>query len=169
MNYENLKGKALSENDILRLIDGKANLMTYNQLQKCKTLDEALGKDKALVLLYEVAPNYGHWTCVFDRNGTIEVFDSYGMYPDDEIDFVPKQFKKLNYKKLRYLSKLLYESKKRIEYNEVPLQSDEEGISTCGRWVIVRLIYRDVPQNKFADFFKKYDDPDLLVTYATEI
>lgn len=167
IDYEKLIGVPLSDKDIINLVDGKANVITYKELQKYKTLDDALGEDNAFVLLYETEPNFGHWTCVFKENGRVNVFDSYGIYPDDEIKFVPKNFKKLNYRKFKYLTKLLYDSKYPVEYNEVPLQSDKVGVSTCGRWVATRLIMRDMCQDDFAKLFSQFDDPDLAVTYIT--
>jgi hypothetical protein len=42
-----LRKKALSGNEILDLLDDKANLITYPELANMKTIDEALEKAKA--------------------------------------------------------------------------------------------------------------------------
>jgi hypothetical protein len=167
-----LQSKALSESEILDLIDGKANVLTYSELENIKNLSDALGENDAFVLLYQTLnKNYGHWTCVFKVDEfTIEFFDPYGILIDDEMDFVPEYFKNTNYKKFRYLTKLLYDSGYTIIYNEYPLQAEstsDEIINTCGRWVSTRLALRDVPQQEFAKMFLKFEDPDLVVTYLT--
>lgn len=169
MDIDKLKEKAFSSSEILQIIDGKANLLTYSELEKYKTLDDALGKYGALVLLYQTkSKNYGHWVAVFKVNkNTVEFFDSYGIFPDDEIDFVPKNFRRVNYKKFRHLDQLLLDSHYKIIYNEYKLQSDELGTNTCGRWVAVRLLMRKVSQQKFAKFFLRFEDPDWLITYLT--
>jgi hypothetical protein len=167
-----LKSKALSESEILDIIDGKANVLTYSELEDIDDLDDALGKYGAFVLLYQtLSKNYGHWTCVFKvDDDTVEFFDSYGILVDDELNFVPEHFKNMNYKKFRHLTKLLYDSGYKVIYNEYPLQaesSSDEIINTCGRFVATRLALRDIPQQEFAKIFLKFDDPDLLVTYLT--
>lgn len=160
--------KALSDKDILRLINGKANLLTYQELQNYDNLDDALGKYGALVLLYTTRRNFGHWIAVFKVNkNKIEVFDSYGLIPDDEIKFVDSYFRKMNYQKIPHLTYLLYHSGYNVIYNEYQLQSQKPGINTCGRWVATRLKYRNIPQKKFAKFFLNYKNPDKIVTHLT--
>lgn len=166
-----LKSKALSESEILHLIDGKANVITYTELEDIDNLDEALGKHGAFVLLYQTLnKNYGHWTCVFKMNkNSVYFFDSYGLLIDDEMDFVPEAFKESNYKDYRHLTKLLYDSGYKVYYNEYPFQAEStnETVNTCGRWVSVRLTLRDMAEKDFAKLFLSFDDPDLIVTYLT--
>lgn len=167
-----LKSKALSETDILNIIDGKANVLTYSELENIDNLDDALGEYGALVLLYQTLnKNYGHWTCVFKvDDNTVECFDSYGILVDDEMNFVPEHFRNINYKKFRHLTNLLYDSGYKVIYNEYPLQAEstsDDVINSCGRWVSCRIALRDMPQQEFAKFFLKFDDPDLFVTYLT--
>jgi hypothetical protein len=159
---------ALSDKAIMRLINGKANLMTYSELQTYDDIDEALGKNNAMVLLYETSKNFGHWVCVFKVNkNTIEHFDSYGMKPDDELKFIPEYFREVNYEKIPHLTYLLYNSGYNVIYNEFKLQKKKKGVNTCGRWVSVRLIYRVIPQKVFAKFFLEYTNPDKIVVDLT--
>ena len=122
-----------------------------------------------MVLLYETRQNFGHWVCVFkvDKN-TIEHFDSYGLKPDEELKFVPENFRKVNYLDYPHLTALLYFSKYDVIYNECQLQKYLEDVNTCGRWVTARLAYRMIPQEEFAKFFLEYDDPDQIVTDLTK-
>jgi hypothetical protein len=161
--------KALSNKDILELVGYKANLMTYSQLQQYDHIDDVLGEYKALVLLYETSQNFGHWVCVFKVNkNKIEHFDSYGLAPDDELKFVPENFRKVNYDKIPHLTYLLYNSKCQVIYNEYQLQAHMADVNTCGRWVATRINYRMIPQQKFAKFFLEYDNPDEIVISLTK-
>lgn len=160
--------KALSDTDILNMIGGKANLFTYQELQHIKTLDEALGKYKAFVLLYEARDNFGHWTCVFKTDDqTVEVFDPYGVKIDEELKWIPDNFRKVNYLPYAHLSYLLWDSGYNIIYNDHKLQKHGNSINTCGRWVVCRLNNRNVELNDFAEQFEKYNDPDEVVVRVT--
>lgn len=159
---------ALSDHDIMQLIDYKANLMTYAELQRYNSIEKAMGPHRALVLLYETKDNFGHWTCVFfAEDNLIEHFDSYGLFPDDELKFIPEYYRVQNYEKIPHLTYLLYKSKNRVLYNEYKLQKKAKGINTCGRWVSARLINRHIPQQEFAKYFLSFDDPDQAVTDYT--
>jgi len=162
--------EALSNNKIMKLINKKANLMTYSELKKYDNLDEALGPHDALVLLYETRENFGHWVTIFRRGDLIEHFDSYGYFPDDELKFIPEYFRKVNGLDYPHLTALMYESGYKPSYNEYVLQSDKRDVNTCGRWVVARLILRHLPLDKFVKLFKNKDySPDFLVTIFTEL
>ncbi len=160
--------KSLSDKEILNLIDGKANVLTYSELENYDNIDDALGPHNALILLYQTTgENYGHWTCVFKNGNEINFFDPMGIFPDDENKWIPKKNKKVKYDDYLHLTNLLYGSGYNVIYNEVPLQKDDNGINTCGRHCALRLIFRDIPHEKYIKFMKQFDDPDLLVTYLT--
>lgn len=160
--------KALSESDILDIIDGKARVMTYQELQKYNDLNKALGKHGAIVLLYTTSKNYGHWVALFKVNDNlVEFFDSYGYPPDDELKFVPEYFRKNNYGDYPHLTSLLYDSGYNIIYNEYQLQKEKKGINTCGRWVALRLLFRNIPQQIFSKYFYSKKNPDKLAVELT--
>jgi hypothetical protein len=160
--------KALSNKDIMNLINNKANLLTYQELQNYDNLDDALGPYGALVLLYTTRKNFGHWVAVFKVNeNTIEHFDSYGLAPDEELKFIPEYFRKVNYDKIPHLTYLLYNSGYNVIYNEYQLQKHMQDYNTCGRWVATRIKYRMIPQQQFAKFFLEYKNPDKIVTEIT--
>jgi Ulp1 family protease len=133
--------------------------MTYpefsNAIKKGKTLMQLMGKDKCLVLLYELRPRLGHWMCVFQRNKTtIEVFDSLGFFPDAELQFIPRSYRSISGQDHTYLIKALLDSGKKIEYNEQQLQHDDPTINTCGRWVVARIRCRNMSIKKFQFMFR---------------
>lgn len=159
---------SLSNDDILELIDGKANVLRYSELENYDDINDAMGDNNALLLLYQTTDkNYGHWTCIFRENNKLNFFDPLGIIPDDEIDWIPKNKRKVKYNNNRHLTKLLYNSGYDVVYNEIPLQKESDDINTCGRHCAVRLIFREVPQNNYIKFMENFEDPDLLVTYLT--
>lgn len=145
---------SLSGKDIYNKLDGKVNIMSYSDLMKYNNIDDALGKYGALVLLYESRDNYGHWTLVFKRNkNTIEHFDSYGIIPDDQFDYIDPNFLMKEGINEPYLTHLLYKSGYNVEYNDYKLQEMDNNIKTCGKWVILRLLKRNINIDDFAKFF----------------
>lgn len=162
------KSIPLSDSDVLKLVENKANVLVYSDLQKYNTLDEALGPHGAIFLLYETQPDYGHWTCMFkmDDGKTIEFFDPYGIFPDNQLEWVPKNFREVSGQMYPQLTALLYYSPYNLTYNEHKFQKKGAGINTCGRWSALRLVCRDMSLKKFAEIFK-HEDADDLVSIIT--
>lgn len=158
---------ALSGKDILKLVDGKANLVIYEDIHKYKTLDDLLGPYGACVILYCFKPKYGHWCCIFKRKpDTIEFFNSYGGKPDSTLYLINDDYRKNSNQWYPYLCKLIYDSGYNIEYNEHQFQKFDNDIYTCGRWACMRLLLRDLSLKEFKKLFKnKYGDE--VVTFLT--
>lgn len=134
----------LSDTDIKRYIK---NIIQYDDLVNIDP--ERLLRQLPVVILYRTGPNYGHWTLLHKLdNGHIEFFDSYGFKPDTQFGYIGQEYQLPHYlwELLKKLSQLT-----RIHYNQYPLQAQSPGINTCGRWVILRHMF------KFADIdaFKK--------------
>jgi len=163
--------KPLNGMELMKKLDFKPNIITYDNIHLYKDLDELLGESKACILLYLTKHNYGHWCCVYENDNVhIIFFDSYGFIPDDQLNFISKQLRKELRQEHRILTKLLYKSNKPVEYNEYKLQEEKEYISTCGRWVIVRLQYKNISIDNFANLFLENKDiikPDVLITILT--
>lgn len=152
----------------MKLINNKANLVTYPELVKYNSIDDALGPYKACIILYLTSKNYGHWCCLFRKGNVIYFFDSYGIFIDDELKFTDENFRKANNQYYPHLTYLLHKSPYKIDYNNHKLQSENGNITTCGRFVGCRLILRNLNNDQFASLFKnnKYT-PDELVTLLT--
>ena len=158
---------ALSNDDVLRLVKGKANMLLYRNLHKFDNIDDILGPYGACFLLFEWKERYGHWTLIFKVNDhTLEFFNPYGGmnkgYPDEGLKHVPKNFAKRSYQDYPYLSILMDESPYDLTYNEFPFQKYGDNIKTCGRWCSVRLLFRFLDLDEFADMFKRNDGDDLV-------
>ena len=147
-SYYNMDiSKSLSGTDILDKI--KCNLIQYKDVNKYNSIEELLGPTKKCVILYHTKRDYGHWTCLYEYNGTIFFFDSYGFVPDDELKFLHKDLKAELNSNHRYLTELLYNSNKPVEYNEYQLQERKKNINTCGRYVCLRLKYPEISVDNF--------------------
>lgn len=109
-------------------------------------------------LLYEMRPNTGHWCLLHETVNTdgtpcIEMFDSYGIFPDNELNWVSPSFKIESGQQHTHLLRLLINSDRPIAYNDVCLQG--KGTSTCGRWCILRYINRSMSNEQFCSKVKK--------------
>lgn len=166
LDFNKLNAEPLSAAQILKFIDGKANLVTYPEIYKYKTLDQLLGQYEAVVILYEWKDNFGHWIALFKtKPDEIEFFDPYNYMPDAEFSFIPKEFIRQHYPDIKYLSKLMYNSGYKIIYNHYPLQSKNPNIATCGKWISERLRHRNLSLSQFAKAFKPlkgYSRDDLV-------
>lgn len=151
-----LLNKSLSNDEIMNIIDGKANLIPYSKVHKYKTLDQLLGKYKACIILYETKQNYGHWCCIFMNTPKLcEFFDPYGLFPDVELKFINNNYAKMSYQDKKYLTQLMIDSPYLLSYNHFPFQQLKEGVNTCGRWVALRLLFRHLLLDDFIKIFGK--------------
>jgi hypothetical protein len=145
--------KPISSDDISQLMDGKVKIISYSQLKQFKNIDELLEPFGKVVILYESKKNYGHWTCLFVNpvDNTLNFFDSYGIFLDDELEHVPENYKKKSgYGYVPLLSILLYKSGYPVNYNHFKLQGRGNHINTCGKWCVLRLINSDKNEYEFA-------------------
>lgn len=153
-------------NDDIKRVCKNIKVITYPELAKYKTIDEALAPYGAIVLLYMTEATYGHWVLVMKQpNNTIEVFDSYSEKPDHEFKYIDeKKRKNFNYKGIPYLSKLLSKSKYNIEFNHKQVQKDGDNITTCGMHVCARYLLKGLNLNEYLYVLSLFRDPDELVT-----
>lgn len=168
-NLKQLESISLSDDQIKNMLKGKINVIQYPELQNYKNIDEVLYPYDACVILYLTSKGRGHWILVQKLNPRIiEVFDSYGTYIDNQNKYnLDKYAKKVQY--YPFLTKLLYDSPYIITYNEFQLQEKKKGINTCGRYVVLRNLLKNLSIYDFVKIFRnsKYN-PDELVTIITE-
>jgi len=153
----------------------KNNVIKYSELANFKSIEDILPKDKTYkIILIEENYNSGHWTCLLRYGDTIEWFDSYGLAPDGELKFINAVKRRLLGEGRKILSELLSKVKdKKVVYNKVKLQKLCNHSTTCGRWVILRILMMKnffFNLKEFQDFIKKYKKEiglgaDELVAY----
>lgn len=158
-----LENIALSDSQILNLVNNDANLILYPDLHKYNSIDQILKPHGAAIILYESKPSYGHWVCVFKvSENEIEFFNSYGDsgnhegLPDAMLSYIPERFRKQSNQDHTYLAKLMCDSNYDLSYNQYPFQKDGPNIKTCGRWTGTRLNMRHLKLDDFYRLMKKY-------------
>ena len=104
---------------------------------------------KGVVILFETRPNVGHWTLLFDRGNSIEFFDSYGLKPDQELRKIDKSYRIESNQLYPKLLTLLSESGRKIEYSPYKLQRIGASVNTCGRWVVIRYLNKNLTIDEF--------------------
>lgn len=164
---------ALSNYDILKLVNNKANIVLYPNIHNYKTIDEILEPYGAAFILFESKPKYGHWCLLFKQTpALLEFFNPYNGLPDASLKFINKEFAKETKQNIPYLSLLLLKSPYQLSYNEFDFQEHNPNIKTCGRHCVVRYWAKDLDLYKYKDLIyslckKANITPDELVTYLT--
>ena len=157
----------LSLTDIEEMIPG-TRVMKYSDLSKYKHLPKL-----PMVILYETEPNYGHWVAILETPEGVEHFDSYGIIPDNELKWIPRELKKSTGQDLKRLLRMLYDysiiTGQKINYNNHRLQGSLA--STCGRWCVLRILFYALGTDRFYRMVKSVSDqlkmsPDSMVSLA---
>lgn len=173
-NIIKLEGYSLSGGNMIDYCPKDSSVLDYKQLTKFNNIDDALGPNGILILLYlTVSENYGHWCCVFKRDkDTIEFFDSYGKTIDEPLKYATDEVRLKTNSVCPHLAILLYKSGYKVEYNDHILQKNKKShlVSTCGRHVLCRLAARHLNIDNYVKYmFENTDkDPDYIVTYLTK-
>jgi len=168
-DLKRLKDIALSDKDVMKLVKGHAKVVLYSDLHKYKTLEQLLQPYGACFLLYEWQPGNGHWVAIIRHDkDTVEHFDPYGVFLDDELKWVPSDMKNKLNENYPYLTRLFYNSKfKNLTYNEHKFQKHGDGIKTCGRWSSMRILLKDMSLKDFSKVFKGKNADDIVTLLTT--
>lgn len=145
----NAEVKAISEtpmgDDNIRKYLPNAKILKYSELADIQDITQLLPQPKSyFFLLYEHAPNSGHWCSVnrYINNGkdTICFFCSYGSKIDGPLYWNSQGRNQELGQDQPYLSQLLrkaQQSGKNIEYNKVQYQSKKSPVATCGAFAVL--------------------------------
>ena len=125
------------------------SILKYSDLKDLKSLPNG-----NFIILYELFDNMGHWCTVLRTPEGIEFFDPYGEFPDNELEWVDRKFKKKFYENHSKLLQLLYDSFQNINYNQYKFQGPAP-ISTCGRWCILRNLFNFLTCDQFYNMVNK--------------
>lgn len=132
----------MSDSDIRDVLPG-IRIYMYRELAAMAVLPRL-----PFVLLYETSPHYGHWVAVLETPQGIEHFDSYGYRPDDELSFIPKQYRRVVNAGSPQLVRLLLGDPRQCHFSEFRLQKDPA--QTCGRWCVARISCAEMDAAAFA-------------------
>lgn len=171
LSLEEVKRVARRKNVHLVSADNKGSLKNIFN----KGLDT--GRDQYVMIHYQTGDDensrYGHWVgmIIKPKEKMIYYMDSYGIYPDDELEYIPKEYRRETGQSRRDVGVFLYrainEFGYRVRYNDVRLQGKGKGIGTCGRYVGMFLFYGATPE-EFAIGIKKMMK-DMKVRSADDV
>lgn len=167
------KARALSDSEVMNLVNRKAKVVLYEDLADYENIIDLLQPHGAVFLLYQVKPNFGHWVAIIQRKDEIEVFDPYGTYIDDQLEWTsPSNRKKFNMD-YPHLSRLLFNAPRNFDiiFNQHHFQKLKEGVSTCGRWSAARILRKDLNLTQFKNLFdlKRNDNDDIITKFTMEL
>lgn len=163
MNYP------LSDRDILKAVKNQTNIILYSELKNIRHINDIL-KNDSCVILYEQMPGSGHWVVLTynKNNNELEYFNSYGDYPDEFLHLVDENLKKKLNEDYPYLSRLLLDSGYKLTYNDKQLQKLDNNIATCGRYVVLRILLKELPLKQFINIFNNRNyTPDQIAKKLT--
>jgi len=163
---ENSESISLSDEDIMKICEGKVNIHLYEDLAKFDSIDQALGPHGAMIILYQSKATYGHWVSVFKVDDTtIEFFDSYGFKIDQELPFFEYNLRQ----GVPHLSHLIQNSNYKVITNQIDFQTIRKDSNTCGRYASLRVKMRSTPLKQFQALLlnNPNDDPDYYISALT--
>lgn len=161
----------LSGSDIMRMTDGKTKIISYEQLEHINSLEELLHPYGAVIILYQTSANHGHWVVVLDKgNKQIEFYDPYGIKPDEELNIDNAYHLRIHGGRLTpHFSALILKGGFSVEYNKERLQRVLAHVNTCGRYCVLRVIFRSLSLKEFNKLLtgNKHYTPDFWVSALT--
>ena len=138
MDYSKQMAKMVGSNEFSKMLGPDVNkkIMKYSELESVNDLNDLLSGPKDYrIILIETTNNVGHWTAITRNNNLIVWFDSYGLAPDQEFEFIPVKMQQILDEQGKPLTKLINKFKGKFNYNTIKFQQQKEGVNTCGRWV----------------------------------
>lgn len=157
--------KSLSTDEVQSLVP-ECKVLTYPEFMRYDSLKELLAPYNCVIFLYMTTENYGHYCAIWkNQNGVLHFFDPYGVYLDDQLNFIPAQKNRELGQEVKHLSELIIKDKsiRTIFVNHYPFQKRKQGINTCGRHVAVRVLLRHLSEDAYQKLFKNKDADKAVV------
>ncbi len=152
----------ISNDDFNKFFENvQPKILKYSELANFETMTDLLPENRDYkIILTESSRGCGHWCCIMRYDNTFEWFDSYGVKPDGELNFIAAGIKKMLGEDKHHLSRLIKTIKapNKFIYNKTKFQVLKEGINSCGRWTISRLKTFQIGYDlkEFQDFINKF-------------
>jgi hypothetical protein len=147
----------LSDGDLERYFGAgrESEVMKYSELAKFNSIDELLPEPFDFrILLIETKENSGHWVVILKYKDTIEYFNSYGVNADTQKSQLSKAMNYMLGQKENFITNLVKKSNYKYVVNDIPFQSKNSEIATCGRWCALRIITAKDLQLDLVEFAK---------------
>ena len=126
--------------------------------------------DGRFILLYvsESTPalQSGHWCTCFKRDGKITWHDSYGLKPDEPLEWLSAKERAAFGQSRKLLTELLAREELPVVYSPYKLQSPQHKIATCGKHAVIRLLRMDLGVDAYARWLSGVNlNTDLAVEF----
>ena len=154
---ENVKGYSLSNHDLLQIQPNIKITMSTN-LPKLRFADQLFNQQNIGILLWQWSENAGHWLGLIKKNNTIEIYDSYA-FPFDKINEKLNSNMKIS---PNVLLNLIKKSGYTPIFNNIRNQEIKTDDSTCGRWVLLRLLFKNYDLKQFNKILKDFKKDTCL-------
>jgi hypothetical protein len=183
-----IKAYALTNDDIQKVLEPETRILTYPQFGTMRHIDDAFDSlGRCIFLFLTESESSGHWICMWKgadksssgagrsrpakKGKTIHYWDSYGMPPGGSRSWLtPEKLAELNESE-PYLEHLLANSGYRVVVNRNKYQKEKDGISTCGRWCLTRLVMKDHDERTFKQLIKqsKMAPDDFVAVFVADM
>lgn len=159
----------LSPVEVQQIAGCKIKLVKIADLIKVESIYDLFSDCNKVLILYLSKKHFGHYSCLSYVNNTVTFFDSYGMFPDEQLKNINKHFRKVSKQLRPQIIRLLLTTVGPMQYNEKKLQGNGENIMTCGRWCGFYLRTCEIVSlEEFTDMFAPYKKKDRLITSITD-
>ncbi len=162
---QSVKGNALSFPQLKSLVGprqaARCKWLLYDQLAPFRSIEELMDLGACVILLQIESASrspVGHFILLLDHGTHYEHFDSYGLTMDEELKITQE----------KHLTRIFGLGRKPIVDNSKKLQTFRQDVNTCGRWVVARLLLRQLELKEFLKlvehFHVLYDDLVSIMT-----
>jgi hypothetical protein len=163
---------SLSNADINAILEPDTKIWVYPDFARMSSIEEAFDSlGRCIFLFLTESRTVGHWCCMWEKGKTIHYFDSYGLAPEAARKWMSEeQLEELGQEE-PYLMRLLKASGRPVVYNKVKYQREGGDVATCGRWVVTRLVFKDLSDWKFHELVRRSGVPadDFATLFTAEI
>lgn len=151
-----IKAYALSNHDIEQILEPDTRILTYPDFANLSSIDECFDKlGRCIFLFLTESKSSGHWLCMIKRGNTIEYWDSYGEKPEAQRNWLSQEELEALGEGEPYLFNLLKQSGYKVYYNTHKYQKVSPVDNECGRWCCMRLVCKDLSNDKFLELINK--------------
>ena len=162
------EAQPLGAQQMIKFLGGNVNFVRYGEIT---SIESMLGSQQRFIMLYQFpGQKVGHWVCGFMLDGTLHLFDPYGMAPDEPSRMMghPEMTK---YQEAVESSSYYPDN---VSMSRFPFQKMKDGIDTCGRHVLARLLLAEYDDQAYHELMtgrllQNADERATLITLVASL
>ena len=162
----------LNLQEMRQLTRNNASIVLYDNLTINDNILDVIGKTRLCVLLFPTqsgSPN-GHYLGImsYPEINTVLHWDSYGLGVEQEMRYSTSRHVQSN--TLGQLYQKFRNQGGKVIFNTYRYQQMLPNVNTCGRFVVIRLMFSKLTEYQFARMMlNQHNSPDYMVTMMTMI